>query len=104
MIRSVLDFLRREERGSPLAKVEIYTTPLCPYCLRAKALLKAKGVRFASIDVAFHPGRRREMVERARGADTVPQIFINGEHVGGWMELSALERTRRLDVLLEGTS
>lgn len=83
-----------------MAKVEIYTTPLCPYCRRALALLKKKGVDYVSHDVAFHPLRREEMLARSGGARTVPQIFINGRHVGGSDELAALERSGKLHELL----
>ena len=83
-----------------LPKVEIYTTPICPYCLHAKALLKSKGVAFKNIDVMFHPAKRREMEERAGGGYTVPQVFIDGKHVGGADELALLERKGKLDRLL----
>lgn len=85
-----------------MAEVTIYTTMLCPYCYRAKALLKRKGVRFTEIDVGMDPDKRREMTARAGGRQTVPQIFINGRHVGGSEELAALERTGELDRLLAG--
>ena len=83
-----------------MPKVEIYTTPICPYCLRAKALLKRKGVAYDEIDVTMVAGARDEMVERAEGRRTVPQIFIDGRHVGGSDELAALERAGKLDALL----
>jgi len=83
-----------------LAKVEIYTTPFCPYCHRAKRLLEGKGVRFTEIDVMFTPGKRREMTERAHGDRKVPQIFIDGRHVGGCDELCALDSRGELDSLL----
>ena len=67
----------------PMAKVEIYTTPICPYCMRAKALLKRKGVAFDEIDVTMVPGAREEMVNRSGGKRTVPQIFISGDGIGG---------------------
>ena len=65
-----------------MAEVEIYTTPMCGYCSRAKRLLKAKGVKFQEIDVMLSKTRRNEMMARA-GSHTVPQIFVNGELVGG---------------------
>ncbi len=83
-----------------MAQVEIYTTPYCPYCLDAKALLKRKGVTFNEIDVAGNRERRSEMVQRANGRMTVPQIFIGAAHVGGCDELYALEEAGRLDPLL----
>jgi glutaredoxin 3 len=83
-----------------MAKVEIYTTPICPYCLRAKALLKRKGVSFAEVDVTMVPGARDEMVQRSGGRMTVPQIFIDGRPVGGSDDLYALESAGTLDKML----
>lgn len=80
--------------------IEIYTSPFCPYCHRAKALLTKKGVAFTEIDVLAEPERRREMVARAEGRRTVPQIFIGGAGIGGSDELAALERSGGLDRLL----
>ena len=80
-----------------MAQVELYTTMFCPYCSRARALLQRKGVSFVEVDVGEHPERRPEMVQRAGGRTTVPQIFIDGEHVGGCDELVALDRAGRLD-------
>lgn len=80
--------------------VEIYTSPFCGYCHAAKRLLTSKGVDFLEIDVMVTPERRAEMVQRANGGRTVPQIFIGGEHVGGCDELHALERAGKLDALL----
>lgn len=80
--------------------VEIYTTQRCGYCLRAKQLLKDKDAAFREIPVDDEPERRREMEERA-GARTVPQIFIDGEHVGGFDELWELEVEDELDSMLE---
>jgi glutaredoxin 3 len=80
-----------------MAEVEIYTTMFCPYCTRARALLQKKGVGFVDIDIAEAPERRAEMIARAGGRRTVPQIFINGEHIGGCDDLVALDRTGRLD-------
>jgi glutaredoxin 3 len=82
--------------------VEIYTTRYCPYCVAAKALLKRKGVTYKEIDVAFVSGRREEMIQRANGRMTVPQIFIGDVHVGGNDDLQALERAGKLDPLLAG--
>jgi glutaredoxin 3 len=83
-----------------MARVEIYTTPLCGYCHAAKALLRRKGVAFIEYDLAAQPELRAEMVARANGRRTVPQIFINGAHVGGSDELHALDRAGGLDPLL----
>ncbi|MFN4170990.1 MAG: glutaredoxin 3 [Pseudorhodobacter sp.] len=82
--------------------VEIYTSPFCGYCHAAKRLLASKGVAFTEIDVMSDPARRAEMMRRANGGRTVPQIFIGGEHVGGSDDLHALDRARRLDALLAG--
>ena len=83
-----------------MAPVEIYTTRYCPYCVQAKALLKRKGADFTEVDVARDWERRSEMVERAHGRMTVPQIFIGATHVGGCDDLYALERAGELDPLL----
>lgn len=83
-----------------MAQVEIYTTPICPYCVRAKSLLTKKGVSYQEIDVAADPAVRDAMIQRAGGKRTVPQIFINGHHVGGSDDLYALERKGELDPLL----
>ena len=80
-----------------MAEVELYTTMWCPYCTRARSLLEKKGVRFTDIDINEEPDRRAEMIRRAGGRRTVPQIFINGEHIGGSDELVALDRAGRLD-------
>ena len=80
--------------------VEIYTTGYCPYCHAAKALLKKKGVEFAEIDIGRDWERRDEMIKRAKGRMTVPQIFIGSVHVGGCDDLQAMERAGRLDRLL----
>jgi glutaredoxin 3 len=84
-----------------MAQVEIYTTPLCPNCWRAKRLLQSKGVEFVEIDLWQQPERRAEMVERAGGRTTVPQLFVDGRAIGGADELAALERDGKLDALLE---
>jgi glutaredoxin 3 len=80
--------------------VDIYTTRYCPYCQNAKALLNSKGVPFTEIDLSGNWERRDEMIERANGRVTVPQIFIGGVHVGGCDDLQALERAGKLDALL----
>ncbi len=84
-----------------MAPVVLYTTPWCPYCLRAKQLLKSKGVDFTDIDVSGKPELRREMEQRS-GRYTVPQIWIGSTHVGGCDDLYALERAGKLDALLKG--
>jgi glutaredoxin 3 len=83
-----------------MAKVEIYTKFLCPYCTRAKALLAAKGVAVEEYDITMGGPKRTEMLERAGGRTTVPQIFIDGRHVGGSDDLAALDRDGGLDPLL----
>lgn len=84
-----------------MAKVEIYTTPTCPYCHAAKALLADKNVDFTEISV-LDPDLREKMTERAHGRRTVPQIFVGDTHVGGYDDLAALERQGGLDPLLAG--
>ena len=83
-----------------MADVELYTTPFCPYCMRARALLDRKGVAFTDIDITEEPGRRTEMIRRAGGRTSVPQIFIDGEHIGGSDELVALDRAGELNAKL----
>ncbi len=83
-----------------MAKVEIYTTPFCGYCARAKALLDRKGVSYEAIDLYEQPGRRDEMIGRAGGRQTVPQIFIDGAHIGGSDDLVALDQAGGLDARL----
>ncbi len=80
--------------------VEIYTSPTCGYCHMAKGLLTRKGISFTETDVTASPDKRAEMVQRANGGRTVPQIFIGDSHVGGSDELHALERQGKLDALL----
>ena len=80
--------------------VTIYTTPICPYCARAKSLLKKKGADFEEVDVGMDPRAREEMLAASGGARTVPQIFIGDTHVGGCDELYELERGGKLDPLL----
>ena len=83
-----------------MAQIEMYSTMFCGYCARARALLEKKGVKFEEVDLLEQPGRREEMVERAGGRTTVPQIFIDGKHIGGSDELAALEQKGALDKLL----
>ena len=87
---------------SPTAAVDIYTTPTCGYCRAAKALLTRKNAPFKEIDVSVDSELRQTMTARANGRFTVPQIFINGAHVGGYDDLHALDREGKLDPLLAG--
>ena len=89
-----------KRRKLKVAKVQLYTTTYCPFCTRAKALLKNKGVAFEEIDVSDDDKLRQKMVELAGGRRTVPEIFINGKIVGGYDELRALEMKGELDALL----
>jgi glutaredoxin 3 len=82
--------------------VTLYTTPICPFCIAAKRLLDTKGVDYTDIDVMADPSRRAEMMQRASGRHTVPQIFVGETHVGGCDELHQLERAGKLDALLAG--
>ena len=83
-----------------MAKVEIYTSPYCGYCTRAKSLLSGKGAAFEEIDIAADRAKRAEMLQRS-GRRTVPQIFIDGRHVGGCDDLHALDAAGGLDPMLE---
>lgn len=87
-----------------MPRVEIYTKFGCPYCARAKQLLDDKGVDYEEFELNSTPGKREEMLERAPGRTTVPQIFINGRHVGGSDDLAELERSGRLDPMLQEES
>lgn len=80
-----------------MAKVEMYATMWCPYCARARNLLKNKGVAFTEIDIDEEPARRPEMIKRAGGRTSVPQIFIDNEHIGGGDDMAALDRAGKLD-------
>jgi len=83
-----------------MKKITIYTKIFCPYCTEAKSLLEKKGQKFDEIDISRNPDQRGIMIDRASGSHTVPQIFIDHHHVGGCVELYALERSGRLDGLL----
>lgn len=83
-----------------MAKIEIYTKAFCPYCTRAKALLDGKQAEYEEFDITMGGPKRQEMIERANGGTTVPQIFIDGKHIGGSDDLAALERRGALDPLL----
>jgi glutaredoxin 3 len=83
-----------------MARVELYTKSFCPYCARAKKLLGDKGVAFEEYEISGGGEKREEMIQRAGGRTTVPQIFIDGEHIGGSDDLATLEREGRLDPML----
>ncbi|MDX2103487.1 MAG: glutaredoxin 3 [Alphaproteobacteria bacterium] len=83
-----------------MAVVEIYTSPFCGYCARAKRLLGKKGVSYTEIDILETPNRRPEMIERAGGRTSVPQVFIDGRHIGGSDDLYELDAKGGLDPLL----
>jgi glutaredoxin 3 len=80
-----------------MTHILLYTTPFCGYCRATKQLLRGKGLDFEEIDVAFDDDKRAEMIDRAHGLRTVPQIFIRGRHVGGYYELAMLQRDGQLD-------
>ena len=82
-------------------QVTIYTKPYCPYCVRALDLLEKKGITFVEVEAAFDPQKRQEMIQRAGGRATFPQIFVGERHIGGCDEMMALERAGQLDPLLK---
>lgn len=84
-----------------MSAVTIYTRAFCPFCTRAVSLLKSKGAEFTEIDAGMDPDKKAEMVQRANGARTFPQIFIGDRHIGGCDEMMALERAGKLDPLLD---
>jgi glutaredoxin 3 len=83
-----------------MPKIEIYTKFLCPFCTRAKSLLAKKGASFEEHDISMGGPLRAEMLERSGGSNTVPQIFINDQHIGGSDDLAALDRAGKLDAML----
>lgn len=83
-----------------MAKVEIYTKAFCPYCSRAMKLLAAKGVEAEEYDITMGGPKRGEMIDRASGRTTVPQVFVDGRHLGGSDDLAALDARGELDALL----
>ena len=85
-----------------MAKVTVYYSDFCPYCIRAITLLRRKGADFKKINVGMNTGKRAEMVQRSKGGRSVPQIFIGDQHIGGCDEMMVLDRTGKLDPLLEG--
>ncbi len=92
--------LKEKAKGPPVPVVEIYTKSTCPYCWRAMALLDSKGVQYKRIKVDWGGPDKETMVQRANGRTTVPQIFIDGQHIGGCDDLFALESAGRLDQLI----
>ena len=84
-----------------MPRVEIYSKIFCPYCARAKALLDGKGVSYDEYEISGGGEKRAEMIQRARGRTTVPQIFIDDAHIGGCDDLVALDRSGRLDPMLQ---
>jgi glutaredoxin 3 len=83
-----------------MARIEVYTKAMCPYCTRAKRLLTEKGAAFEEFDITMGGPKRAEMLQRANGRSTVPQIFINDRHIGGSDDLAALNAAGKLDPLL----
>jgi len=83
-----------------MSRVEIYSTLFCPYCARAKSLLERKGASYINIDIIEDTSKRDEMLARSGGRTSVPQIFIDGEHIGGFDDLYALDRAGKLDAKL----
>lgn len=83
-----------------MARIEIYTKFLCPYCARAKKLLDMKGAEYEEYEISMDGAKRQEMIQRANGRTTVPQVFIDGRHVGGSDDLAELERSGQLDPML----
>ena len=86
-----------------MAEITVYIRDWCPYCHRARALLGAKGVEFTEVDIEAERAREAEMLERSGGKRTVPQIFIDGQHIGGYDDMAALDRAGKLDPLLGGS-
>ena len=87
-----------------MSKIEVYSTAVCPYCVAAKNLLKSRGLEWTEVRVDTDPAQREMMLARSGGARTVPQIFINEQHVGGFEELAAADRSGKLKQLLEPTA
>lgn len=85
-----------------MPKVEVYSSPFCPFCYRAKKLLAAKGVAFEEIDVMMNPSRKAEMVERSGGRTSVPQVFVDGDYLGDCDGIHALDASGQLDARLYG--
>ena len=87
-----------------MSHVTIYTRPYCSYCVRAVELLERKGVDFTEIEAGFDPAKRAEMIQRAGGRATFPQIFVGERHIGGCDDMMALEREGKLDPLLQAAA
>ena len=87
-----------------MAHAEIYTTAICPYCVAVKNFLKTRGFDYSEVRIDREPGKLQEMLERSAGRRSVPQVFINGAHVGGYDDLVAADRSGRLQALIEGAS
>lgn len=85
---------------APTPEIEVYSGDYCPYCTRAKQLLQRKNLQYREIRVDMDPNEREKMIQRAKGRRTIPQIFINGTHVGGCDDLYALESAGKLDELV----
>ena len=83
-----------------MSQVTLYATPYCPYCVAARQLLDRKGVSYALVDIARDPAKRADMIQKAGGRRTVPQIFIGEAHIGGFDDMAALDRAGKLDALL----
>jgi glutaredoxin 3 len=88
------------ERNKQMSHIEIYTKAFCGYCARAKALLESKGASFEEYDITMGGPKRQEMLDRSNGGNTVPQIFIDGQHIGGSDALAQLNAAGKLDTLL----
>lgn len=99
-MQTFFNFLTGHPSEQVKANVELYTWQTCPYCIRAKILLRWKGVKFTEYKIDGDGAARVKMAERANGQRTVPQIFINNQHVGGCDDLYALDRQGQLDPLL----
>ncbi len=85
-----------------MAKVTVYYSDFCPFCIRAITLLRRKGANFKKINVGMNAGKRAEMIKRSNGGRSVPQIFVGDQHIGGCDEMMALDRAGKLDPLLAG--
>ena len=85
-----------------MKKVVIYTGPMCNFCSAAKHLLNKKKINYEEIDIGYDDKKREEMLKKSNGAKTIPQIFIEEKHIGGYVELKALESKGELDILLKG--
>ena len=90
--------------GFPMSRIEMYSTGFCPYCVMAKQFLQRKGLEIEEVRVDTDPVRREEMLARSQGRRTVPQIFIDGHHVGGFDDLVAADRSGRLQALVGGAA